>query len=133
MPQEQRPGWWWEFRLSLVTHWSFALFFFIYFDRTESFAAFATLLETMTGLMMNQDDRFAVAGRREAANCSRAVEILRPIRGGSQNWQHRTTLWHVRARQFVELLLTKQAVGLSEIFSRRVSHGNRVTDFVTAR
>jgi hypothetical protein len=20
-----RPGWWWEFHLSLVTHWSFAL------------------------------------------------------------------------------------------------------------
>jgi len=85
----------------------------------------------MTGLMMNQDDRFAVAGRREAAALS--GQILRPIRGGSQNWHHRTTLWHVRARQFVELLLTEQAVGLSEIFSRRVSHGNRVTDFATAR
>jgi hypothetical protein len=47
----------------------------------ESFFAVFTLLETMTGLMMNQEDRFAVAGRREAAGavrfCARSGEEAR--------------------------------------------------------
>ena len=45
---------------------------------------------------------------------------------GSQNWQHGTTLWHVRARLFVELLLHQTGSRIErDLFSPRVTWQSR--------
>jgi hypothetical protein len=54
MPQAQQPAWWREIASQLGHALELrTLIFSSYFDRTENSAAFATLVETMTGLMMN--------------------------------------------------------------------------------
>jgi hypothetical protein len=45
---------------------------------------------------------------------------------GSQNWQHRTTLWRVRTRLFVELLLHQTGSRIErDLFSPRVPWQSR--------